>query len=64
MGLGTVTGTQARTCDTKRRHDTKADALAHRAALIRGGASRLLMVVYRCRFCRGWHVGHRARRRR
>lgn len=59
-----MTRTQARSCTGKQRHHSKAAADAHRAALIRSGGSRLVIVVYRCPHCRGWHVGHRSRRRR
>lgn len=50
-------GTKGRGCDRKRRHDTK-----ERAQLIRDtGVAPHRMVVYQCKFCSGWHVGHSSR---
>jgi hypothetical protein len=56
------TRTKGRGCDGKQRHDTKAKALAQLRSLQRNYAARGI-VVYRCRHCDGWHVGHRSRRR-
>lgn len=56
--------TEARECIGKIRHDTSAAAHGHAKARMRSGAAPQAVSVYRCRFCRGWHVGHRPRRRR
>ncbi|WP_435173267.1 hypothetical protein [Actinacidiphila sp. bgisy145] len=50
------TRTRARSCLGKLAHQDRAAALRHRARLIAAGDTRL--TVYRCRFCRHWHVGH------
>ncbi len=50
------TRTRARSCTGKIRHQDRASALAHRAALLAAGDTRL--TVYRCAFCGGYHVGH------
>lgn len=51
---------RAQACDGKQAHNTQAQALDHMHSLIRNGAAHLR--VYRCRFCRKWHVGHPPRR--
>lgn len=48
--------TRARSCLGKIRHQDRAAALAHRRRLLAAGDTRL--TVYRCRWCRHWHVGH------
>jgi hypothetical protein len=62
--------TKQRTCEGKRRHESRAAALGHLASLRRQGAFVALMEPYRCPFCTPaggsgvWHVGHRKRGRR
>lgn len=55
-----------RSCGKKQRHETRTQAAAHLAALIHAGAAPFTRQVYKCRWCGGWHVGHRigSRRRR
>lgn len=59
-----VIETKARACDGKKRHDDQRGAEAHRLRLIRRGAAACRLKVYRCRWCKGWHVGHVAGTRR
>ena len=59
-----MTETQARACQGKIAHKTKAEAEAHRRVLIFRGAFRNRITVYKCKHCDHWHVGHRLRRRR
>ena len=42
-------------CGDKIRHVTHAAAMHHLKAL----HSPLPLSAYRCKFCKGWHVGHR-----
>lgn len=58
-----MTRTRARSCDGKRRHDTKAAAEDQLWALRRAGTARGSMGAYRCRHCDSWHVGHKPRKR-
>lgn len=51
--------TRWKSCRRKTRHTTKEDARHHLEALIRDGAPRSQLEVYKCRFCRQYHVGHR-----
>ncbi len=43
-------------CEGKAEHATKALATDHQMSLIRSGARNLR--VYKCRFCKKFHVGH------
>lgn len=47
-----------RACDGKQRHPTAERAWAHITSLARSGLAKGTLNAYRCRFCRGWHVGH------
>ena len=47
-----------RQCDGKKRHATAADAMLARATLNRSKGYQGRMNVYRCQFCRGYHIGH------
>jgi replication-associated recombination protein RarA len=58
----TVDRSKASECGTKQRHPDQDAALAHCARMLRNGAARL--VVYRCKHCRAWHIGHRPRPRK
>ncbi|MEV0993442.1 hypothetical protein [Nonomuraea sp. NPDC050202] len=63
----TRTETKGRKCDGKRRHNSKARALAAVAWHVARGAAPGALTAYACEFCDGWHVGHRptkGRRRR
>ena len=55
--------TKNRECGTKQKH-TKKSAEDHYWSLIRNGAAKNLMVIYKCRFCGHWHIGHRKNRKR
>jgi len=60
-----VTNTKARGCAGKRAYATREDAEAHMWRLVRSrGAALSGLNVYDCRFCAGFHVGHRPRGRR
>jgi hypothetical protein len=56
-------GRRGRSCDGKLRYETKLQALneLHRLARTAGTYIRS-MHASRCRFCRGWHLGHYMRR--
>jgi hypothetical protein len=56
--------TKGRSCEGKQRHDTKQQAEEHRLSLIRAGAFHKAINAWRCAFCDGWHVGHKAGSRR
>lgn len=44
-------------CDGKQRHDNSKSAYAHLSKLrVKDGAYG--MNVYKCQFCKGYHVGH------
>ncbi|MEV4837768.1 hypothetical protein AB0K05_24820 [Nonomuraea sp. NPDC049486] len=53
-----------RQCGNKRRHASRRDALGHLFGLVRRGASKTMLGVYRCGVCGSWHVGHRKIRKR
>lgn len=48
-----------KSCEGKQQHDDKTKAIAHKMRLIEDGlAVRGELWVYRCEFCKKWHVGH------
>lgn len=49
-----------RTCDRKVRYETQEEASAARTRLFRSGSGG--MNVYKCKFCGGYHIGHRNER--
>lgn len=57
-----VTRTKNQSCTGKKRFDTRAAANDEKFRLRRAGGS--WPEVYKCKFCDGWHLGHKARRRR
>jgi hypothetical protein len=58
-------GSKGRSCDRKRRHESKESAERQKAQLTRDtGSAWFRMQVYRCRHCNGWHVGHTGRSKR
>lgn len=59
-----MTRTRARMCTGKVRHPDKAAAEAAMWRMVREGAARRRLNVYRCDHCEGgFHVGHVGRRR-
>jgi hypothetical protein len=54
-----MTRTPARACRRKMRHETKDEARTHLERLIRNGASRSRLEIYKCKFCDHYHVGHK-----
>jgi hypothetical protein len=54
--------TRSRSCEGKQQHGSRAAARTHIHALIAKGAG--LLNVYKCRYCKTWHVGHLMRRHR
>jgi hypothetical protein len=52
--------TKRRSCDGKRRHESKKAANKHVIEMKRKYAARRLH-SYHCKFCDGWHVGHKPR---
>ena len=44
-----------KSCEGKFRHENKTTAISHEIGLRRLGER---VVVYKCRFCKGYHVGH------
>lgn len=54
--------TKTRSCEGKKRHASKTAARVHMYALITKGAA--LLNVYKCRYCKAWHVGHIRRYRK
>lgn len=55
--------TEAVSCTGKQRHTTKLQGLDHLMGLVRAGVKFSRLRVYRCRFCRLYHVGHKIRKR-
>ncbi len=49
-----------KSCDGKVRHADAAGGLAHIGRLARSGSGGS-MNVYRCQFCKGYHIGHRSK---
>jgi hypothetical protein len=51
-----------RACEGKVRHTDLGAAMAHKKALLKkvGGHA---IGAYRCKFCKGWHVGRRSIRK-
>lgn len=56
--MSAVAGLTAATCRRKRRYPTSRAAKAARRSIQRVGGRAL--EVFRCPWCEGWHVGHRA----
>ncbi len=55
-----TTRTKGRSCEGKRRNDTKDQALHQIATLVANrGARASSYRAYQCRWCGCWHVGHR-----
>ena len=54
--------TKTRSCEGKQRHASKTAARVHMYALIDKGAA--LLNIYKCRYCKTWHVGHVRRYRK
>lgn len=50
-----------RACAGKQRHADQAAAFAHLTSLRRRSAYTGALDAYRCRFCKGWNVGHSRR---
>lgn len=59
-----MTRTKNRGCGTKIRHLSWGAAIAHKRAMVRGGASEKWLNVYACDHCGGYHVGHKPGRRK
>lgn len=58
-----ATKTQARSCGGKRQHDTKEEALDHIFSLCRNaGIWPYSLTVYKCGYCKAWHVGHKPKK--
>jgi hypothetical protein len=52
-------GRRERSCEGKLRYETKQQALNELYRLARTTGTYIRsMHAYRCRFCRGWHLGH------
>ncbi len=51
---------RAKACDGKVRHASQQDA-QHACFLTKKRLSEWL-IAYKCKFCKGWHVGHPPRR--
>lgn len=47
-----------RACAMKIRHATEQGAVIHAIELRRKDGADRYLNIYRCQFCRGWHVGH------
>lgn len=50
-----------RACEGKVRHGDKESALAHLYWSLRRFEQAGYLNVYPCRFCGGWHIGHKPR---
>lgn len=48
-------------CKGKHRHKSRGAAEAHIRSFEKQGRASKRDAAYRCRFCRGWHVGHSSR---
>lgn len=49
-----------KSCEGKQRHNSKTEAVAHIINERRNGNTGLC--AYKCRFCGGWHVGHKPKK--
>lgn len=49
-------GVRRKACDGKIRHTDKRNSLKHLISLKKEGGVNLN--AYRCKFCKGWHIGH------
>lgn len=56
--------TPARICGNKHRYPSRGAALHEMWRLIRRGTHPSGINVYKCPVCGGWHVGHKARKRK
>lgn len=56
--MSAAAGLTAAACRSKRRYGSSRDAKNARRSIQRTGGRRL--EVFRCPWCAGWHVGHRA----
>ena len=54
-------GARQRSCESKRRHPDKKAARDQVVQLARAGTAYWRLVIYRCRYCDSFHVGHRPR---
>lgn len=54
---------RARSCDGKVQHPTREAAYVAMLRFIKAGASHRGLAAYRCRYCGGFHVGHRSKPR-
>jgi len=54
-----MTRNRNRACTGKQRHASREQARDQLEALVRKGAPRGRLEVYKCRFCGCWHTGHR-----
>jgi len=60
-----VSQSRSRSCRGKRRYETREQAVQYATWRMRTtGATRKDTDVYKCRYCGGFHVGHRPRKRR
>lgn len=53
-----------RACEGKIRHTSRDAALAYMHWSIRRFRPPSALNVYPCKFCRGWHIGHKPRPKR
>lgn len=57
--------TKGRSCDGKKRHDTREGAKIQFWRLVNTtGTARNRICVYPCGHCGGWHIGHKQKPRR
>jgi hypothetical protein len=64
-GRGATRLRQAMACSRKERHETEDDARrTMRRVIAEGDAAPGSLMIYTCRVCKGYHVGHAPARRR
>lgn len=51
---------RTRQCRSKRRHRSRSEAITAMDLLAFSTGQRGLLNVYRCPWCRSWHVGHKS----
>jgi len=49
---------KGRSCDGKKRYESKAAANAQIDSMYKAKMAITRMVPYECKYCGGWHVGH------
>ena len=47
-----------RGCRGKQSHNTEAEAIAHKYSHLKTFQDQRILLVYKCKLCKKWHIGH------